>query len=181
LSLGQRARAELGTALLTYPKVLLLDEPTIGLDQEGKKALWELLQERMRNGMTLLISSHDMREVTHLCDRIVFLYKGRIEYYGNLEEINRQYENLNIMKMRIIGKLPDLGELPLQKYIIENDTLTLVYSLKYITSSDILQPIMKCSEIAELTIRKAELEDIVLQKRLRVESMGGNDGRIYRS
>lgn len=180
LSLGQRARAELGTALLTHPKVLLLDEPTIGLDQEGKKALWNILKERIQEGMTLLVSSHDMREVTHLCDRVAFLHKGHIEYYGDLEEINRQYENLSIMKMRIIGKLPDLGDLPLHKYIIENDTLTLIYSSNFITSSDVLEPILKSSEIAELTIKKAELEDIVLQKRLRVESMGGNDGRIYR-
>lgn len=180
LSLGQRARAELGVILLPHPKVLILDEPTIGLDQDGKEALWCILKERVEKGVTLLISSHDMKEITHLCHRIVLLHKGYIEYYGDRDELCAKYHGLCIMEMRILGQLPDLGDLPLQKYIIQNDKLTLIYFSTYITSADILQQILEYTKVTELTIRKAGLEDIVLQQGLSAEYVGGNDGRIYR-
>ena len=130
--------------------------------------------------MTLLISSHDMKEITHLCHRIVLLHKGHIEYYGDRDELRAKYHGLCIMKMRILGQLPDLGDLPLQKYIIQNDKLTLIYFSTYITSADILQQILEYTKITELTIQKAGLEDIVLQQGLSAEHVGGNDGRIYR-
>ena len=163
LSLGQRARAELGAALLYRPQLLLLDEPTVGLDQEAKQALRELLQERVEQGMTLLISSHDMNEVSHLCSRIALLHKGKLEFYGDQEQLHWQYHSLHMMQMRIVGPLPDLGDIPFLRSVLEKDRLTLVYASHYITSAEILQQILHQTSITELVIRKADLGQVILQ------------------
>ena len=163
LSLGQRARVELGAALLYRPRLLVLDEPTVGLDQEAKQALRDLLKERVEQGMTLLISSHDMNEVSHLCSRIGLLHKGNLEFYGDQEQLHWQYHSFHTMQMRVLGPLPDLGDIPFQQYQIEGDRLTLVYSSNYITSGEILRQIMGQTSITELVIRKADLGQVILQ------------------
>lgn len=77
LSGGQRARASLAGALLGRPEVLVLDEPTVGLDPVLRRQLWSLFHELARTGVTLLVSSHVMDEATR-CDRLVLLREGRI-------------------------------------------------------------------------------------------------------
>ena len=73
LSLGQRMRAELAAALIYSPHLLLLDEPNVGLDENGKAALCEILNEYRKSGMTVLMTSHDMAGVSKLCGRIALL------------------------------------------------------------------------------------------------------------
>lgn len=165
LSLGQRSRAELGAALLYRPKLLLLDEPTIGLDQEVKGILRELLQLRVEQGMTLLLSSHDMNEVSHLCDRIALLHKGRLAFYGEQKLLHRKYHSLQTMELQIDGPLPDLGDIPFYRYTIDGDHLTLIYSSHYITSAEILGQIMRQTRIAELVIRQSDLGQVILHGR----------------
>jgi ABC-2 type transport system ATP-binding protein len=77
LSGGQRARASLATALLDEPEVLVLDEPTVGLDPVLRRDLWDLFHELADRGSTLLVSSHVMDEASR-CDRLVLLREGRI-------------------------------------------------------------------------------------------------------
>lgn len=161
LSLGQKARVELSAALLYHPKLLLLDEPTIGLDQEAKEKLRNTLIERVKNGMTLMMSSHDMNEVSHICDRIVMLQKGKVNFYGDERNILDKYNSLNTMKMKLTGGIPDLGDIPFQSYKIENDELTLVYSSNYITSAEILKQILQQTQVKEIVIRKADLNQIM--------------------
>ena len=68
LSLGQQKRIELAFMLLGNSELLLFDEPTNGLDELGKQAFWKLLERKKAAGTTIVISSHDMEEVEHLCD-----------------------------------------------------------------------------------------------------------------
>ena len=77
LSGGQRARVSLATALLDEPEVLVLDEPTVGLDPVLRRDLWDLFHELADRGSTLLVSSHVMDEASR-CDRLVLLREGRI-------------------------------------------------------------------------------------------------------
>lgn len=157
LSLGQRARAELGAALIYHPRLLLLDEPTIGLDQIAKNALRDLLSERVEQGMTLIVSSHDMDEVSHLCSRIALLHHGKLVFYGNQHQLRQKYKSLSTMRLRIPGSLPDLGDIPFYKYEIDNDILTLVYSSNYINSAEILRQILRQTSVSEVVIRKSDL------------------------
>ena len=163
LSLGQRMRAELGATLLYSPSLLLLDEPTIGLDQEAKEVFRELLQAKVREGMTLVVSSHDMNEVSHLCDRLAVLHKGKLVFYGDESGLHRRQNSLQTMKIRIDGAFPDLGDIPFCQYTVENDLLTITYSSNYITSAEILRQIMNQTTIGEFVIRGADLGEAISQ------------------
>jgi ABC-2 type transport system ATP-binding protein len=77
LSGGQRARVSLATALLHEPEMLVLDEPTVGLDPVLRRDLWDMFHELADDGSTLLVSSHVMDEASR-CDRLVLLREGRV-------------------------------------------------------------------------------------------------------
>jgi ABC-2 type transport system ATP-binding protein len=89
LSGGQQTRVSLAAALLGHPEVLVLDEPTVGLDPLLRRELWALFRRLADNGATLLISSHVMDEAEH-CDRILLMREGRLLADGTREELQRQ-------------------------------------------------------------------------------------------
>lgn len=78
LSGGMRRRLQVARALVNEPKVLVLDEPTTGLDPEARRGLWEILAEERRKGVAILLSTHYMDEAERLCDRVAILHQGRI-------------------------------------------------------------------------------------------------------
>lgn len=87
LSTGQKRRLHLAIALVHNPKLLVLDEPTAGLDVEGQVNLKNEIKKLKDNGTAIILASHDMTEVEELCDRIAILIKGRIAKIGTPEEI----------------------------------------------------------------------------------------------
>lgn len=86
LSTGQKRRLHLALALIGNPDIVILDEPTAGLDVEGRVKLHERIRTLKREGKTVLLSSHDMAEVEDLCDRIAVLKDGTIVFAGTVEE-----------------------------------------------------------------------------------------------
>jgi ABC-2 type transport system ATP-binding protein len=91
LSLGERMKCELAAGLLHRPKVLFLDEPTIGLDITAQARIRSFLQEyNRRTGATILLTSHYMADVTALCERILIIHQGRLKYDGGLTELSRR-------------------------------------------------------------------------------------------
>lgn len=92
LSLGERMRAEIAASLLHRPKLLFLDEPTIGLDVTAKAQVRELLREQsQRDGATLLLTSHDTGDIESVCQRVIVIHGGRILWDGTLSELRRRY------------------------------------------------------------------------------------------
>ena len=88
LSGGQRQRLALGIALLNNPGILLLDEPTTGLDPNSRRELWKLLTDLKKNhNTTLLLTTHYMEEAAYLCDEIVIMDEGKILAQGSLEKL----------------------------------------------------------------------------------------------
>jgi ABC-2 type transport system ATP-binding protein len=87
LSGGERRRLDLALALLGRPKVLVLDEPTTGLDPESRRTVWSLVQEMVRGGTAVVLTTHHLEEAEALADRIAILRAGRIELEGTPEEI----------------------------------------------------------------------------------------------
>lgn len=162
LSFGQRRRAELVACLLHCPKLLLLDEPSNGLDENAKQTLRELLHERMKQGMTVVLTSHNMHDVSELCGRIVLLEQGKLLYYGEENSLLRNYAPLDTMSLKINGKLPDMEELPLQNYVVDGEKLILTYNSNYITAPEILEVILRQTSVLEVTIRKPDLADVIL-------------------
>lgn len=165
LSFGQRRRAELAAVLLHRPELLLLDEPTNGLDENAKKALQEVLQTRIRDGMTLVFSSHNMREVSGLCERIVLLEQGNLLYYGDERTLLKRYAPMDSMRLKFSGKIPDIEDLPLKKYRVDGEELVLTYNSNYITASEILEVILKQTSLQEVSIQKPDLVDVIFAMR----------------
>lgn len=90
LSTGQKRRLHLALALTGDPDILFLDEPTAGLDVEGRISLHEQIRRFKEQGKTMLLASHDMAEVESLCDRIAILAGGSIAFIGTVEELNER-------------------------------------------------------------------------------------------
>lgn len=92
LSLGQRMKCELMAALLHQPKILFLDEPTIGLDVVVQHRLRSFIKEYNKlHNATVLLTSHYMRDVKQLCDRVIVINYGKIIYDGNLDLLMEKY------------------------------------------------------------------------------------------
>jgi ABC-2 type transport system ATP-binding protein len=91
LSLGERMKCELAAGLLHRPKVLFLDEPTIGLDITAQARIRSFLQEyNRRTGATILLTSHYMADVTALCERIIIIHQGKLKYDGGINDLSRR-------------------------------------------------------------------------------------------
>ena len=101
LSGGQRQRLALGIAIIQKPKVLLLDEPTTGLDPHARRELWQILSDLKRAGMTLLLTTHYMEEAEELCERIVIQFRGRILADGALEDLLEAHASHEIIEFRL--------------------------------------------------------------------------------
>jgi ABC-2 type transport system ATP-binding protein len=99
LSLGERMKVELAAGLLHRPRVLFLDEPTIGLDITAQARIRDFLREyNRRTGATILLTSHYMADVTALCERIIIIHHGQLKYDGSIVDLTRR-----IAPFKLIG------------------------------------------------------------------------------
>ena len=93
LSGGYKRRLSVAIALISKPKILFLDEPTLGLDVFARRELWNII-ERLKSKITIILTSHYLEEVEHLCDRVAILSKGHVLKVGTIEEL-KQLTNTN--------------------------------------------------------------------------------------
>ena len=91
LSGGMKRRLQIARALLHEPQILFLDEPTVGLDPQTRRRLWEIILDLNKQGMTMLLTTHYMEEVEYLCDRIGILDGGQLIELGTLEEFRTRH------------------------------------------------------------------------------------------
>lgn len=102
LSLGQRMRCEIAASLLHSPKILFLDEPTIGLDAVSKLAVRDfILKQNKTHGTTVILTTHDMQDIEALTNRIILIGKGKILMDGTLEDIKKGNDNIDEMVARL--------------------------------------------------------------------------------
>jgi ABC-2 type transport system ATP-binding protein len=107
LSLGERMKVELAAGLLHRPKVLFLDEPTIGLDITAQVRIRTFIQEyNRRTGATVLLTSHYMADVTALCERIIIIHLGRLKYDGSLNELSRRIAPFKLVGVALGSPCP---------------------------------------------------------------------------
>jgi ABC-2 type transport system ATP-binding protein len=98
LSGGMKRRLQIARALLHQPQILFLDEPTVGLDPQTRRRLWEMIQGLNQQGMTILLTTHYMEEVEFLCNRIGIMDSGKLIELGTLEELRRNHGEGLVMK-----------------------------------------------------------------------------------
>ncbi len=118
LSGGMKRRLTIARALINEPSILLLDEPTTGLDPQARHLLWERLYRLKQQGVTLVLTTHYMDEAEQLCDRLVVMDKARIAAEGSPRELIERYATREVTEMRfpvgvqetLAGRLDGLGE-----------------------------------------------------------------------
>jgi ABC-2 type transport system ATP-binding protein len=119
---GMKQRLGLGMALLGNPRLLVLDEPTNGMDPEGTREILSFLQEKARNdGLTVFVSSHLLYEVEEYCDRVFVINKGRLISSGKVKEILAPHENVVLVSFG--GKPPDPTSLMKEEGIEHIDSM----------------------------------------------------------
>jgi lipooligosaccharide transport system ATP-binding protein len=100
LSGGMKRRLTIARSLINEPDVLLLDEPTTGLDPQARHAVWDRLFRLKQRGVTLMLTTHYMDEAEQLCDRLVVMHKGRIAAEGSPHQLIREYSTREVVELR---------------------------------------------------------------------------------
>lgn len=167
LSLGQRMRADFAAALIHSPKIVYLDEPTIGLDVLVKDKIRSAIKElNKKYNITVILTTHDMKDIEELCNRIIIIDKGRILYDGSLANIKYRFGNT---KTIFIPSNVDIDEIALatefKGIIIEKqeEKIALKFSLNEIDLDDILLYLINTYHIKDFKIEDISIEDITKQ------------------
>ncbi|MBS6022758.1 MAG: ABC transporter ATP-binding protein [Paeniclostridium sordellii] len=105
MSTGQKRRLHLALAITGDPDVIFLDEPTTGLDVEGRVALHEEIKRLKNHGKTIIISSHDMAEVEALCDKLAILKDGEIAFLGTVDELKSNVKNIYTIMLNLSSQI----------------------------------------------------------------------------
>ena len=144
----------------------MFDEPTNGLDEQGKRVFWEQLQKKKESGASILVSSHNMEEIRQVCDRIILLDQGRVLYYGDRDGLLRRFAPVNQMEIRFAGKIPDMEDIPVMWYDLEQDKLRLAYNTNHISAAEIIQGLIRQTRIVRIHMRKQTLSDVIMAMEL---------------
>ena len=165
LSLGQRMRAEVAAALLHSPRLVILDEPTIGLDVLSKQRLREfLIEERRSHGTTLLLTTHDMGDVERLCDRILVIDHGRLAYDGDLPGLSRTGGAERVLVVDLAAPAADLVGIPETRHLgSEGGGLRqrLSFDAETTTAARVLAAVSERVDVLDLTVEEPDIEDVV--------------------
>ena len=162
LSLGQRMRAELAGSLLHRPKLLFLDEPTIGLDAVSKLALRDFLRwENEQYKTTILLTTHDMEDVAALCPRVMVLGHGNKLYDGGLSELLSRYDRIRTITVGY-ENAPDVSLLPeTVQARREENALSLTWSPGQLEMSELLALLQKAGTIREMTVQPQNIDQLI--------------------
>jgi ABC-2 type transport system ATP-binding protein len=175
LSLGERMRCEIAASLLHTPQLLFLDEPTIGLDVSAKPAIRELLRaESNRQGVTLLLTSHDTGDIERVCDRVIVIHRGRLLWDGTLADLRRRYLTAKRLTLwteaeRLDVEMPGVRVISSHSYRTELEIDADVTSLGSVVDAALRQ-----SAIRDLTVEDAPLDVVIRTMYADADARGGS-------
>ena len=163
LSLGQRMRAELCAALLHDPRLLFLDEPTIGLDIVVKKQIREMIRKINRERKTtVLLTTHDLRDVEEVCERMILINHGQLIVDGELKEVRKNFEGLH--SVEFLCKIPFRNDIELpgvEKWKSDKGYFAAFYKNEEILPTEIIETVLKSYLVEDIRIKEPTIEEIV--------------------
>ncbi|HEP1275268.1 TPA: ATP-binding cassette domain-containing protein [Streptococcus pyogenes] len=166
LSLGQRMRADIAASLLHNPKVLFLDEPTIGLDVSVKdnirRAITQINQEEKT---TILLTTHDLSDIEQLCDRIIMIDKGQEIFDGTVTQLKQSFGKMKSLSFelkpgqeQVVSQFMGLSDITVERYEL---SLDIQYDSSRYQTADIIQKTMADFAVRDLKMTDVDIEDIV--------------------
>ena len=168
LSGGMKRRLTIARALINDPRILLLDEPTTGLDPQARHILWDRLFRLKEDGTTLLLTTHYMDEAEQLCDRLVVVDKGTIMAEGSPAELIRAYSTREVLEVRFGSDLnADVGEQLARAHGADGGRVEVLPDRVLVYSDNGESELVKMTEagLRPITslVRRSSLEDVFLR------------------
>jgi len=170
LSLGQRMRCELAASLLHEPKILFLDEPTIGLDAVSKQAVRTFIREINRDdGVTVILITHDTADLEALADRILLLGHGQLLYDGTLEGLRARYDTDRTLTVRFTGNAGDVT--PPGCTLISSGEGMLVYRIASDTVPSAIAQLAGALSLTDVRVEEKPVDEVIatLYRDLRIQ------------
>ncbi len=171
LSLGQRMRADLAASLLHNPKVLYLDEPTIGLDIVVKERIREAIKEiNRRYQTTIVLTTHDVDDIEELCDRMIIIDQGKKIYDGKIKEISDTYGYMRTIQVDLkysddIEKMDFSKDFNLDEEDLkvwnEDNSLFIKFNKNKVSMPQIVSYAMEKAEVVDINIQETKIEEII--------------------
>ncbi|MGG3467361.1 ATP-binding cassette domain-containing protein [Neobacillus pocheonensis] len=164
LSLGQRMRCEIAASLLHNPKILFLDEPTIGLDAVSKIAVRQFIKTiNQEKGVTVILTTHDMNDIEALAERVILIGKGSLLYDGQLEELRKRFGTHKTItaEFKQTANPIQIPGASILSWSPERAVLS-VDTANYKTS-DVITHLTTQVELQDVTIETQPIEDIIVQ------------------
>jgi lipooligosaccharide transport system ATP-binding protein len=165
LSGGMKRRLTIARSLINEPEILLLDEPTTGLDPQARHVVWDRLFRLKQQGVTLILTTHYMDEAEQLCDRLVVMDGGKIAAEGSPRELIESYSTREVLELRFSSAEHDqaaqkLADAPAERIEVLADRVLL-----YVTDGDAALAAVRGVGLEPLTslVRRSTLEDVFLR------------------
>ncbi|MFT4975420.1 MAG: ABC-2 type transport system ATP-binding protein [Myxococcota bacterium] len=168
LSLGQRMRCDIAAALLHQPPLLLLDEPTIGLDVSVKLRIRDFIREiNAEQGTTVVLTTHDLSDVEAVCDRVLLIDRGQLLFDGTVPALKAQLGG----RRRLVVDLPSpispeaqaalVSNLPAEASWHEGRQLALSFSAADVRAAALIQVLLERTEIEDLSVEEPSIDEVV--------------------
>ncbi|MGI8922848.1 MAG: ABC transporter ATP-binding protein [Fimbriimonadales bacterium] len=160
LSLGERMKCELVAALLHNPKVIFLDEPTIGLDVVSQKKIREFLKDYNREtNSTIILTSHYMQDVAELCERIIVIDHGKQVFAGSLATLSRQFSP--VKQLRLVFSSAPTTDLSAYGRVVSSSEMEAVIEVPREETTRIAARILQDLPVEDISIDEADIEDVI--------------------
>jgi ABC-2 type transport system ATP-binding protein len=162
LSLGERMRGDFAAALLHDPRIVYLDEPTIGLDVVAKEAIRTFIADMNRRaGTTVILTTHDLADVERLCSRIVLIDEGTIIYNGSVERLRDEYGTHRTLIVHLTEPQPGFAVDGVEAEHDDPLTIRLRFDRRTLTAEALIRRVTERYAITDVAIVEPEMEDIV--------------------
>ncbi len=162
LSLGQRMRAEVAASLLHHPKVLFLDEPTIGLDVIARQELRDLVREwNVTQGLTVFLTSHDAGDIEHVCKRVIVINHGQIVLDDKVSAMRRAYIGSKILEVKFSTppqnlEMHGVSILKRTEYALKLEVDTRIAPIE-----SVMTAVLQLAPVADISIEDPPLEEVI--------------------
>ncbi len=162
LSLGERMRGDFAAAMLHDPKIVYLDEPTIGLDVVAKEAIREFIaQVNRERGTTVILTTHDLADVERLSRRIVLIDNGTVIYDGSIERLRREYGTHRTLVVNLCENYPDVAIDDTELVSREGNTIHLRFDRTAITAEALIRRVAENYRLTDVAIIEPDIETII--------------------
>jgi len=162
LSLGERMRGDFAAAMLHDPRIVYLDEPTIGLDVVAKEAIRAFIATINRErGATVVLTTHDLADVERLCKRIILIDEGRVIYDGALERLREEYGTHRTLVVTLAQTYPDVRVDDAEVERGEGNTVRLRFNRRTVTAEALIRRVTERYTINDVAIIEPDIESVV--------------------